>query len=176
MGLRARGEPLAAGDRVIVAVDRSEAGRVVGTHPIGTLSRLVAVREAPDGGQYLDVAGERLVAIEAAESPPTAAACRPVETGAGCVDATVVPEVEGALRTYMAALAEAGHGGDVAVTLSRDPVRASHEVASMLRISWPEIQELLEAGGAGDRLRRSLQLLRRETTLLRALLGGKGAM
>jgi hypothetical protein len=50
-------------------------------------------------------------------------------------------------------------------------VAASHEVASHLRISWPEIQEILEAGDAAARLRLEARVLERETLLLRAILG-----
>jgi hypothetical protein len=43
-----------------------------------------------------------------------------------------------------------------------------------LRISWPEVQELLEAGSAADRLRRAQAVLDREAELLRRLLGREG--
>jgi Lon protease-like protein len=94
------------------------------------------------------------------------------EPGPGA--ATRLAETQRSLRRYLALRAEAGEAGAGPLTLSRDPVAASHEVASVLRISWPEVQELLEAGSAADRLRRAQAVLDREAELLRRLLGREG--
>jgi len=89
--------------------------------------------------------------------------------------ASMVEEAERALRRFLAVRAEAGEAGDCQIDLSRDPVAASHEVASYLRVSWPEVQDVLEAGSAAERLRRARAMLERETELLRRLLGREGA-
>jgi Lon protease-like protein len=78
----------------------------------------------------------------------------------------LVDEVGNALRRYLAVSAEAGEGGDVLFEMSRDPVEASYQVASLLRLVSPERQELLEQPTAEDRLARELTLLRREADLL----------
>lgn len=95
------------------------------------------------------------------------------EPGAGA-DA-LVEEVERALRRYLALRGEVGESAGGPAALSRDPVTASHEVASRLHISWPEVQDILEAGSAALRLRRERAVLEREAELLRRLLGREGA-
>jgi hypothetical protein len=168
MGLRSPERPLTRGERVVVLASGLGEGR-----RIGTLARLESVRPAPGEGLFLGLWGESLVAV--AGRSGERAVVEPVD-GPGSPDAAaLVAEAERALRAFHAAAAEAGEGGDIGIRLSPDPVRASHEVASHLRVSWPEIQELLEAGDAGERLRRSVMVLRRETRLLRLLMGGKGA-
>ena len=87
----------------------------------------------------------------------------------------LVAGVERALHRYLALRGEAGEAAGPLPRLSRDPLTASHEVASHLRISWPEVQEIFEAGSAADRLRREKEVLDREAELLRRLLGRKGA-
>jgi len=116
----------------------------------------------------LEVVGESLVIV--APDGPTAEV-HPVDTRSGEQASDLVEAVERGLRTYMAARAEAGEGGDVHVSIDRDPITASHQVASQLEISWPEVQEILEAGDAAERLEREIQVLRRETILLQAVLG-----
>jgi hypothetical protein len=168
MGIRSPERELARGDRVVTLAGRPEEG-----HRVGTLARLESVRPAPGGGLFLGLRGEALVAV--AEQSGDRAVVEPIDRPGTGGDADLVAAAERELRAYHAAASEAGEGGDIAVVLSRDPVRASHEVASQLRVSWPEIQELLEAGDASERLRRSVLVLRRETRLLRSLMGGKGA-
>lgn len=164
MGLRSPERPLARGDRVVVLAE----GRRV-----GTLARLESVHPAPGEGLFLGVHGEALVSVTGRSGDR--AVVVPVDDPDASDDAGLVAEAERALRAFNAAAAEAGEGGDIGVGLPSDPVRASHEVASQLRVSWPEIQDLLEAGDAGDRLRRAVMVLRRETRLLRLVMGGKGA-
>jgi len=86
----------------------------------------------------------------------------------------LLPGVERAMRRYLALRGEAGESGPGLTCLSRDPVTASHEVASVLQISGLEVQEILEAGTASDRLRRAGAVLDREAELLRQLLGREG--
>jgi hypothetical protein len=93
----------------------------------------------------------------------------------GPAGASGVEQAEQALQCYLALRGEAGESSGPLVKLSRDPVTASYEVASHLRISWPELQDILEAGSAADRLRRAQAALDREAELLRRLLGREGA-
>lgn len=85
-------------------------------------------------------------------------------------DTRLVGEAVSAARAYLAALAEAGEGADVTRRFSPDPVALSHEVASILRVTPPEVQEMLEAGSATDRLRHAVEVLTMETRLIRSLL------
>jgi len=155
-------DDLEIGATVVVVLERSDGSVAV----VGTSATVEGVSRR-DLGVVVDLVGEALVtvtpghrgaritAVDSAESP-----------GEG-----LVAEAESALRAYMAARAEAGIGGDVNLKLERDPVAASHQVASHLEISWPEVQDIFEAGDAGQRLEHEIKVLRRETLLLQAVLG-----
>jgi len=153
---------LVPGARVVVLHEREDGSPA----PVGTLALVTASRDSAFGGLVLDVTGERLVACQEAETDTTVA---PVDRAGEDLSALVQTAL-GELRRYMAARAEAGVGGDVHVELPDDPVGASHRVASHLEVTWPELQDLLEAGDAAARLDREIHLLRRETALLRAVL------
>jgi len=145
-------------------------------HEVGTLARVLGVRALDGGDAMIRLHGQHLVRV-----PPGASAGG--ETRAEVIEVDEVgpgvpvalDAVERALSRYMAVRAEAGFGGDVYRRLSKDPVVASHEVASHLQISWPELQELLEAGDASRRLKKGLEVMERETELLRRLLASEGS-
>ena len=153
-------EDLGVGERVVVVFDRGDGS--IGR--IGTAATIRAI-DRRDLGLVVDVVGESLVTVarDTWEIAPLEPGPRPPQA--------LLLEAQAALRSYMAARAEAGMGGDVHVELAPDPVTASHQVASHLEISWPEVQDILEAGDAAERLRREIQVLRRETSLLRVVLG-----
>jgi len=172
IGLRVPDAHLEPGD--VIAVVARPYDDVARERRIGTVAVVEAVRPGAAGDAYLDASGRLLVEIERAGDEDRVIVS-PVDERRPEVPEDLVASVERALRTYMAVRAESGDTGDIRISLSDDPVAASHEVASHLRISWPEVQELLEAGSAGDRLGRALLVLRRETGLLRSVLGGKEA-
>ncbi len=93
--------------------------------------------------------------------------------GAGAEEARA--DAVRALRGYLAALAERGDRADVHVTIPTEPVAASHRVASLLRVSPPEVQFLLEAVPAAERLRQLAAVLVRERGLLAATMETRGA-
>lgn len=155
---------LAPGERVVVVL--VQPGGALGR--VGTASQIRGVGGEGEERIVLDLVGEALVSIDAAGDRVSVTR---IDTPGGITGQELVPGVEKALRHYMSARAEAGHGGDVHVVISRDPVIASHQVASLLEISWPEVQDILEAGDAAERLERELTVLKRETALLRAVLG-----
>jgi|GEM_PF-3726997 len=96
----------------------------------------------------------------------------PPQSHAGAV---VPGELQVLLRRYHAMLAEHGERADIGVELPAEPEAAAYRVASLLRISAPERQYLLEAETTQDRLERVVAVLRRETELLRRTMGPKGA-
>lgn len=151
------------GERVVVVLEHGDGTRGA----VGTAAAVLGVHSPDFGGWMLDVVGEALVVLqsdgEATETLPVDDA--PVEGD------PLVTEVRVRLRRYMAARSEAGEEGDITVDIGPDPVKASHEVASHLKISWPEIQSILEAGNATARLHLEAKVLDRETALLRAVLG-----
>jgi hypothetical protein len=157
-------EGLGVGERVAVVLLQPDGtlGRV------GTAARIQGLADDHGDSVVLDLIGETLVSIERAGDRASVTAIDPVPPVSR---QGLVPAAEKSLRRYMAARAESGHGGDIHLTIGPDPVTASHQVASYLEISWPEVQDILEAGDACERLVREITVLERETALLRAVLG-----
>lgn len=87
----------------------------------------------------------------------------------------ITSELQALVRRYHAMLAEHGDKADIGVELPEEPEAAAYRVASLLRISAPERQFLLEAGTTEERVERVVAVLRRETELLRRTMGPKGA-
>jgi Lon protease-like protein len=156
---------------LVLIRDGAEVGGGADYHDVGTVARIMERRELEDGRMLLAMVGEQRFEVvdRLPEEPfPEAKVALlmendgPSESGLeGLVD-----EVGNALRRYLVVSAEAGEGGDVLFEMSRDPVEASYQVASLLRLVSPERQELLEQPTAEDRLARELTLLRREADLL----------
>jgi Lon protease-like protein len=140
---------------------------------VGTVGLVWGIDRDDVGPDLLQVRGEMLVAIDSMTDDHRATVATVEDDDPA--DPGLVAEVERLLRRYLGATAEAGEGGNVGASLSGDQVIASHQVASLLRISAPELQELLEAGSARRRLHRAADVLRRETGLLRSTMGGRGA-
>lgn len=84
-------------------------------------------------------------------------------------------ELQVLVRRYHALLAEHGDKANIGVELPREREAAAYRVASLLRISAPERQFLLEAETTQERIERVVAVLRRETELLRRTMGPKGA-
>jgi len=154
---------LAPGTRVVVVFERDDGSAAT----VGTQALVLASRESGFGGTLIDVTGERLVACHSDGSETDV---DPIDGASAEAERLLVRNAREELRRYMAARAEAGVGGDVNVDVPDDPVAASHRVASRLEVTWPELQEVLEAGDAAARLDREILVLRRETALLRAVL------
>ena len=79
-------------------------------------------------------------------------------------------EVTALARRLLAVSAEAGTGGDVHAAIDDDPVAASYRVASLMRLSSPERQDLLELP-VRARLERERAVLAREIQLLVSYMG-----
>lgn len=80
--------------------------------------------------------------------------------------APLVEPLRAALIPYLHALGVAEEYCD---SLPQDAARLSYLAASTLQVEVPQLQELLELDDPIARLRRTLELLRRESTLLRHL-------
>jgi len=161
--------PPPGGKRVVAALRRPEGGH----HPVGTIARILE-RQPVAGGAMARLRAESLVHIGPAAADGTV---RTVAVDRETpVSEALLDQAQRALCRYMAARAEGGEQGDVLLRVSRDPVTASHEVASRLRVSWPEVQEILEAGGPAERLQKAMETMTRETELLQWLLGREGSL
>jgi Lon protease-like protein len=152
------------GDLVVVV----HSSRDRGVAAVGTVATVDETRATGGDTTLLTVTGLYLAAVR---HNGDSAAVEPIDREDAPEASSAISAAASALRAYMAARSEAGEGGDVHATLSGDPVAASNQVASHLRISWPEIQEILEAGDACARLERGSAVLERETELLRAVMG-----
>ena len=150
----------------VVVVHRDGSGRL---RRVGTEAVVEGLHHASVQTALVALFGTALVTVERVEEGD--ARVHRVDEPPLEPDPELLAAAERSLRRYMAARSEAGEGGAVHVTLSPDPVAASHEVASHLRISWSEIQDIFEAGDAEARLRREVLVLDRETDLLRAVMG-----
>lgn len=170
--------PLIPGNRMAVRTTGETADHVVvlaayngetGPGRVVTRARVEGVRDALGGHVILGLAGVDLVVVRS-EDPDGSLTVEDVDPPGDRRASTPEP-VGTALRRYMAVRAEAGATGDVHISLSDDPVTASHQVACNLEVSAPEVQDILEAGDAHARLRHGAGVLERETALLRAVLG-----
>lgn len=168
-------DDLRAGDPLVAVLDPTSGGKGCG-RSVGTLAQVEDVRPLGREAVLLRLVGQSLVRLTETRERAGRWWVKAVELPEPDVKGgAVVEAAERALRRYLAVRAEAGEAVDLTATLSRDPVTASHEVASYLRVSWPEVQDILEAGSAAERLRRAQAALERETELLRRLLGREGA-
>ena len=162
------------GDEVVTVF--APAGRLPDVLTVGTRAVVEAVRSLAPRVVLARLRGEGLVRLLGAEEAGGVWRARVAEVGEpGPGAQALVAGVERALHRYLALRGEAGEEAGPLPRISRDPLTASHEVASHLRISWPEVQEILEAGSAADRLCREGAILDREAELLRRLLGREGA-
>lgn len=152
----------------------SETGGGADYHDVGVVARIMERRNLDDGRILLAMLGEqRFEVVDRLPEDPYPEAEVLLLDDVPDLDEELLADVATALRRYLAVSAEAGEGGDVMFDLSTDPVQASYQVASLLRLVAPERQELLELPSAYERLRKELTLIRRETDLLeRTMLGG----
>lgn len=138
----------------------------------GTLVTVLGRRQLEAGLSIVGVRGRERVAIEF-----TSAADSHLE-GNLTILREVPPRNGGALRDaavarlmrYLAARAEWGGEGNISVDIPSEPSPASYRVASLMELSHPERQDLLQAGLA-ERFERVTLLLERETELLTRTMG-----
>ncbi len=157
---------------IVLIRDGAETRPGADYHDVGTLARIVERRDLADGRILLAMVGEQRFAVvdRLPEEPYPAAMVLFLGEGDSEGDAGLVSEVRAALQRYMVVSAEAGQGGDVHFELSSDPVTASYQVASAMRLVNPERQDLLELPTARSRLERERALLGREVDLLERLM------
>jgi Lon protease-like protein len=75
------------------------------------------------------------------------------------------------VQRLAAAAVESGRPASIASALHADPTLASYQAATVLPISHPERQELLEIETTTERLEQELRIAAGETGVLRHLLG-----
>lgn len=142
---------------------------------IGVLCTVEGTTHLGSGAAVVTLRGERRVSFHVA--PRTHAADRARVTVAEDVGTRAVEAhalaVAGAQR-YRATLAELGHTANLYAGVPEDPIDASYRLASLLRISEPERQHVLESPTAAERLRLLATVFERERVLLEATISAGG--
>ena len=141
--------------------------------PVGVVARIVARSAAPYDRLDLEVVGGARLNIPAdtrAEAATTEAHLLSEELGDGDVE-LLRSELQRGVRRLAAAAVESGQPGSISPRLNPDPTVASYQAATILPISQPERQELLEIETTTLRLEHELRIVAGETGILRHLLG-----
>lgn len=155
------------GDRFGTVLIRPDAVAGRELHGVGTELRIIGPRAVDVDVPMVHVVGERRFEVTEWLDHGTytvASVTFSEETGASDL-AHLRDAVARRFRRYLAVLAESGQGGMVYDEVVDDPVAASYQVASAMRLTSPERQELLELVVA-ERLERELMLLAHEIELL----------
>jgi uncharacterized protein len=146
-----------------------EVGGPAVPHAVGTLAQLHRIEELPEGRSNLVIEGASRFRVESFsfERPYLTGRIHYLQDTATPVeDATMLAaRVTRAFAGYTHRLRALGVSVEVAV-LPDEPERLSYLVAAALHVETPSRQHLLEIDSTADRLRRILQLLRREELLL----------
>ncbi len=161
---------------VVLIRSGSEVGGGADYFEVGTYVRILERRATDDGREFLALLGDGRFRIErhldGTPYPRATVVALPASVGGDGVDVDELRDlVVKRLRRYLGLLAELGSGGDINVEIDTDPVVASFQVASLMRLAAPERQDLLEMETATSRLQRQLSILEREADLLQRILG-----
>lgn len=139
--------------------------------PIGVEATILGRYPAPHDRVDLEVVGgDRLRMVEDGDGLLREFEYVPESDGPEDVE-QLRAEVERAWQRFAAAAVESGRGVQLAAKIHNSPRIASYQLGTMLGISHPERQELLELPTTSERLERVLQILAGETGLLRHMLG-----
>jgi Lon protease-like protein len=157
----------------VVLIERgSEVGGGDTRFDVGTVARVVGVRQLPGGGFALGTVGVRRVRVASwlADDPfPQAeVADLPEPVDASAVDSLVRDRAVEALREVCALYRLADPRIPELPAISDDAVQASYELAASSPIGPLDAQRVLETAGAGDRLVLLAALLDEHARMLRA--------
>ena len=140
---------------------------------VGVVARITGRSGAPDDRLDLEVIGGPRLRIPAGTRATDATVTAEVlaeVAGDGDVD-LLRSELQRGVQRFAAAAAESGQPASIASRLNADPTVASYQAATLLPISHPERQELLEIETTTLRLEQELRIVAGETGILRHLLG-----
>jgi Lon protease-like protein len=141
--------------------------------PVGVVARITARSAAPHDRLDLEmIGGARLQLPANTSSADVTVDARPLEEelGDGAVE-LLRSELQRGVQRLAAAAVESGQPGSISSSLNADPTIASYQAATILPISHPERQELLEIETTTLRLEQELRIVAGETGILRHLLG-----
>jgi Lon protease-like protein len=137
-------------------------------YPMGCTARLRRVNERADGTYDITVVGTDRFVLMAVDrtGPYLVGLVDPVEDSVGDVPEDLPDRVARAFRDYLDVVLD---GGEVVNDLPTDAGTLSYLVAATMALPLPERQRLLELPDVVARLRAELELLHRETSLVRVL-------
>jgi Lon protease-like protein len=140
---------------------------------VGVVARIAARSTAPHDRLDLEVVGGARLRIPANADPGDVSVDPQLleeQLGDGDVELLRYELQRGAQR-FAAAAVESGQPRSISSGLNADPTIASYQAATVLPISHPERQELLEIETTTLRLEQELRIVAGETGILRHLLG-----
>ena len=141
--------------------------------PVGVRAGINARTEAPHGRLDIEVIGGARLRVEAAALAEDGTVdAREMDEPTGEGDPELLrAELERGYQRFAAAAVESGQPVSISSALHPNPTVASYQAATMLPISHPERQELLELETTTQRLEQELRIVAGETGILRHLLG-----
>lgn len=159
---------LSIGDRIVFV--HREGDSPAG---VGVLATIETIAASLPGAVVLTVRGEVRMLVATSNGRAGAGTAEAAEElGAGADEARA--GAAGAANRYQATLAELGYTADVLQEVPEDPIETSYRLASLLRVSEPERQHVLECGTAAERLRLLATVFTRERALLEATISAGG--
>lgn len=139
--------------------------------PVGVRAAIGARSDAAHGRLDIEILGGARLRMQGVPRLGTVEADEMAEPiGAGDAEQLRAALQRGYQR-FAAAAAESGQPASISSALHPNPTIASYQAATMLPISHPERQELLELATTTDRLEQELRIVAGETGILRHLLG-----
>jgi Lon protease-like protein len=137
---------------------------------IGVRARTVARSRAPHDRLDVEVVGGARLQLGSIDGDLVEARQLAEPPGEGDVE-LLRDELQRGVQRFAAAAIESGRPASISSTLHPDPTVASYQAATLLPISHPERQELLEVETTTERLEQELRIVAGETGVLRHLLG-----
>ncbi|MDH3606104.1 MAG: hypothetical protein OER12_03825 [Acidimicrobiia bacterium] len=137
---------------------------------IGVRASITARSTSSDGRLDIQVLGRARLRLSEPTAESVEAEELPEPLGDGDVE-LLRRELERGCRRFAAAAVESGQPASISSSLHADPTIASYQAATILPISHPERQELLEIDTTTGRLEQELRIVAGETGILRHMLG-----
>jgi Lon protease-like protein len=160
---------------VVLIQEGREVGDPATPFDVGTVAQIASVERLPDGRMNLVTVGtRRFRCVEHLQVVPyrvARVAWLEDETPSSPDCAQLAGEVRTAVEQYLQAVYALAEQPRRAIEFPDDPLALSFQVGAVLQIGAHERQALLETTTTDARLRQELTFLRRETRMLKMLLG-----
>jgi len=159
---------------VVLIKEGAEVGSAATPHPVGTAAHITNVDRLPDGRLNIETVGYerfRILALHSDQPYLTATVePYPMAGGGGPPARQAARALTPWLLRYLNLLGEAAATKFEPNVLPTSPERLAYLAAIVAQIPMDEKQALLDAPAADELLRRERVLLRREISLMRAML------